>query len=330
MQHLNLSRHQNAQFPDTMADVRGFEVRTRDSDEKIGKVDDLIVADDGRIRYLDVDLGGFFNTKHVALPVGAAQVDRANDIVWVMGLTKDQIKDMPDYDGDAASITSDYESGVRSTFAGSATGRAASSDTDLYDQGRFYAERGGAEAGEGRLILSEEQLNVGKRQVQAGEVGIRKAVETEHVTEEVTLTHEEVTVERRPITDRTAATNAQIREEEIRVPLMAEEAVVEKRVVPTEEVVLRKQQVAETKTVEADLQRERLDESGMRGTNASNFADRDITDEVSASGTAGSGTRGGKKRGVADKIVDAVDDVKDRVDGNPASRPGRDATDRRV
>ena len=30
----------------------------------------------------------------------------------------------------------------------------------------------------------------------------------------------------------------------------------------------------------------------------------------------------------ADKVADAADDLKDRVDGDPASRPGRDATDR--
>ena len=30
----------------------------------------------------------------------------------------------------------------------------------------------------------------------------------------------------------------------------------------------------------------------------------------------------------ADRVADAADDLKDRVDGNPASRPGRDATDR--
>lgn len=29
-----------------------------------------------------------------------------------------------------------------------------------------------------------------------------------------------------------------------------------------------------------------------------------------------------------DRVADAADDLKDRVDGNPASRPGRDATDR--
>lgn len=33
-------------------------------------------------------------------------------------------------------------------------------------------------------------------------------------------------------------------------------------------------------------------------------------------------------RGLADRVVDAADDLKDRVDGNPASHAGRDATDR--
>jgi PRC-barrel domain protein len=32
--------------------------------------------------------------------------------------------------------------------------------------------------------------------------------------------------------------------------------------------------------------------------------------------------------GLADRITDAADNVKDRIDGNPASRPGPDATDR--
>lgn len=34
--------------------------------------------------------------------------------------------------------------------------------------------------------------------------------------------------------------------------------------------------------------------------------------------------------GVADRISDAADNVKDRIDGNPASRPGPDPTDRRI
>jgi uncharacterized protein (TIGR02271 family) len=317
MSYSSLSQHQNASFPNELSDVRGYEVRTRDGDEKVGKVDDMICSTDGQIRYLDVDLGGFFNPRHVALPVGAAQVDRQNDIVWITGMSKDQIKALPDYTGDAGLIDDGYESQVRGVYGSQV------SDTDLYDQGRFYAERSGEGAREARLVLSEEQLTVGKRQVQAGEVGVRKTVETEHVRETIGLTREEVTIERHPVSaDAAGMQNARIGEsEEIRVPLMREEAVVEKRVVPTEEIVLRTQQVTEQQNVEADLRRERavVDDAAVR----------------TQSSTSGSlGTSGASDRashsGLADRATDALDDLKDRVDGNPATRPGPDASDRRI
>lgn len=42
-------------------------------------------------------------------------------------------------------------------------------------------------------------------------------------------------------------------------------------------------------------------------------------------------TRGSSKvRAGANKVIDAVDNVKDRVDGNPASVPGPDPTDKRL
>ncbi|HEU0016284.1 MAG TPA: YsnF/AvaK domain-containing protein [Longimicrobium sp.] len=113
-----------------------------------------------------------------------------------------------------------------------------------------------------RLVLKEEELAVGKRAVEAGEVGVSKRVETDHVRENVTLRHDEVEVERRPITDGYVAGAADTvigDGEEIRIPLHAEEAVVEKRVVPTEELVVRKRSVAENETVEADLRRERAE-----------------------------------------------------------------------
>ena len=111
-----------------------------------------------------------------------------------------------------------------------------------------------------RLVLSEEELAIGKRQVAAGEVGVHKYVETERVHEEVQLRHEEVDVQRRPITDGYSAAGATIgQDEDIRIPLHAEEAVVEKRVVPTEEIVVRKREVVETEGVDADLRRERAE-----------------------------------------------------------------------
>jgi len=123
-----------------------------------------------------------------------------------------------------------------------------------------------------RLILSEEELAVGKREVRAGEVGVSKRVETERVQENVTLRHDEVDIERRPITGgytAAGAANTIGTDEEIRIPLHAEEAVVEKRVVPKEEIVVRKREVAENEVVEADLRTERAEvhrEGGVRET----------------------------------------------------------------
>jgi uncharacterized protein (TIGR02271 family) len=304
MAYSALSQNQGARFPDELADVRGYEVRTRADDDKVGRVNDLVYTSDGGIRYLDLELGGFFNRRHVLLPIGAAQVDAQNNVVWVSGLTKDEIKNLPDYEGDARVIDDDYESRI--------LGARASRDVrdeDLYDQGRFYAERGGEGARDARLILSEEELVVGKRQVQAGEVGARKVVETEHVRKTVPVMHEEVTVERHPVSG-DATANVDIGEQEIRIPLMAEEVVAEKRAVAKEEVLLRKHAVTEERVVEDDVRRERLD----------------VDDSVVEDRGADRAARGARRteKGVAD----AVDDLKDRVDGNPASRPGPDPTDR--
>jgi hypothetical protein len=45
------------------------------------------------------------------------------------------------------------------------------------------------------------------------------------------------------------------------------------------------------------------------------------------SSAMGGGSIGAAGAGLGDRIADRVDDMKDRVDGNPASRPGRDETD---
>lgn len=122
------------------------------------------------------------------------------------------------------------------------------------------------------ITLSEEELAVGTRAVAAGDVTVRKVVETEHVVERVPVMREEVTIERRPLDGARAAAGAEIREEEIRIPVVEEDVVVEKRTVPKEEIVVRKNAVQETKTVEADLRTERATvedqtygRSGLRG-----------------------------------------------------------------
>jgi uncharacterized protein (TIGR02271 family) len=47
-----------------------------------------------------------------------------------------------------------------------------------------------------RIQLSEEQLKVGKREVEGGSVRLRKVIRTEAVSESVELCHDEVTIDR--------------------------------------------------------------------------------------------------------------------------------------
>ncbi len=122
------------------------------------------------------------------------------------------------------------------------------------------------------VTLAEEELAVGKRQVQAGEVTILKVVDTEHVVQRVPVRREEVIIERRPANadEMRAAQGTEIREQEIRIPIVDEELVVEKRTVPKEEVIVRKEAVEETEKVEADVRKERalVDDSARRGRSA--------------------------------------------------------------
>jgi len=113
---------------------------------------------------------------------------------------------------------------------------------------------------EASLVLHEEQLAISKREVGAGEVGIHKRVEAERVEQNVALRREEVIVERRPLSG-IADPNARIMEQDeiIRVPLHREEVIMEKRVVPTEEVIVRKKDVIENQTVGATLRSEYVD-----------------------------------------------------------------------
>jgi len=118
-----------------------------------------------------------------------------------------------------------------------------------------------------RLTRTEEELRVGKRAVETGEVVVGKHVETEHKQVPVNLKREEIVIERRPVNRDAGATD--IRDDEIRVPLTEEEAVVDKRAVVKEELVIGKRVVEDQKTVDADVRREEfdIDETNVKNRN---------------------------------------------------------------
>ena len=122
--------------------------------------------------------------------------------------------------------------------------------------GSVADERGGLEE-DLRVRRSEEELRAGVREREAGQLKVRKRVRTDREQIEVPTRHEEVSVERVPVSGE--ATEAEIGEDEIVVPVTEEEVVVGKRAVAKEEIRIRKDVVEDTEGVEEDVRREEVD-----------------------------------------------------------------------
>jgi uncharacterized protein (TIGR02271 family) len=85
------------------------------------------------------------------------------------------------------------------------------------------------------MTRSEEEVKVGTRKQEVGRVRLRKWVETENVTKTVPVKKEKVRIEREPITDANrdkAMDGPEITEGEHEITLSEEEVVVEKRTLP--------------------------------------------------------------------------------------------------
>jgi uncharacterized protein (TIGR02271 family) len=134
---------------------------------------------------------------------------------------------------------------------------------------RLESHLGAGAQDEARLRLHEEQLAGSKREALAGEVDIHKRVHQEHVQETVPLRREEVFIERHALHG-PAEPGARIaaQDEVVRVPLFREELVTEKRIVPTEEVIVRKKEVVENQTVGATLRSEFVETRQINGVDA--------------------------------------------------------------
>jgi uncharacterized protein (TIGR02271 family) len=112
------------------------------------------------------------------------------------------------------------------------------------------AETGRAESGEARIPVIEEELRVGKREVEGGGVRVRTRVVERPVEEVVRLREERVNVERRPVNR--AITDADLsafREGEFELRERSEEAVVDKTARVVEEVAINKEVGERTETV---------------------------------------------------------------------------------
>jgi uncharacterized protein (TIGR02271 family) len=291
----------DADYRDTFQgnDIKGMGVYTEASADKVGTVNDILVDEEGRFRYLVVDLGFWIFGKKVLLPVGRSRIDYNTDRVYAIGMTREQADNLPEFN--EQTLDYDYEERVRgvyrtpSTAASATVGRDYTQPVELstpleasasvgttpatpvnqpittaptYDHNTYNYEHepslfGMNDQDHQTLRLYEERLIANKRRQKTGEVSIGKHVETETARVSVPIEKERVVVERVTPQDAGRAVapgEANFREGEVaRLEIYEETADIRKEAVVREEVRVTK--VVDQETVEAQetIRREELD-----------------------------------------------------------------------
>jgi uncharacterized protein (TIGR02271 family) len=232
-------------------EMRGAPVYDADGD-KIGKVEEIFYDQQTRVpEWIGIGTG-FFGTKRVLVPVQGAQV--AEDGLFV-AYAKQQVKDSPDIEGDE--ISQECEADLAAHYGVGYSERR--SDTGLPEGAPAGKPTSGRD--EDRAVTrSEEEIEVGKRPVEAGTARLRKWVETEPVALDVELKREVARVTREQIDEPVG--DHEFSEDEIEVPLHAEKPVVQKQAVAKERVGLEKDVKTDTQTVKDELKKERVEVEG--------------------------------------------------------------------
>lgn len=206
--------------------------------DKLGQVEEIYLDNDtGRPEWAAVKTG-MFGKKTSLIPLAAATNDSG---VLVVPFDKERVKNAPHHDPG-------YE-------------LSPGDEDELYS---YYGTISGPNTDDA-MTRSEEQIRVGKTTRESGRVRLRKYVVTEQVQTTVPVSHEEVRVEREPISEANvgrATSGPAISEEEHEVVLHEEQPVVDKQVVPKERVRLDRETVVEEVPVSAEVRKEQIDTEG--------------------------------------------------------------------
>lgn len=247
------------------SDIKGLGVYSEGTEQKVGSVSDVLVDDEGHFRYLVVDLGFWIFGKKVLLPVGRSRIDYNAQRVYVVGLTREQAEQLPEYN-ERIMPDYDYEERVRGVYRTPATGTAPESATyarDTYNYNNEPALFGLNDRDHQTFRLYEERLIANKNRIKTGEVAVGKRVETETARATVPLEKERVVIER--VTPADAGTVVSPGEvnfgegEVARVEVYEETPEIRKEAFVREEVRVKKVVDHDTVDAEETLRREELD-----------------------------------------------------------------------
>lgn len=219
--------------------------------------------------YLDTDTGapswvsvrtGFFGMSETFVPIDRA--DQTGEDIRVP-YTKDFVKDAPRIDADGA-LERSQENELYAYYARGSTGDAGTTGYERAADTAVGHDTSGPTTDDA-MTRSEERLHVGTENVETGRARLRKYVVTESETVTVPVSHDEVRLEREPITDANvgdALDGPDLSEEEHEVVLTEERPVVAKETVPVERVRLDKDTVTENETVTEQVRKEEIEYDG--------------------------------------------------------------------
>jgi uncharacterized protein (TIGR02271 family) len=192
----------------------------------------------------------------VTVRASDTEVDRIVDILDDEGTV--------DFNERETAWRSEGWTGASATTASSA---AATGATGLANRASATSDRA-----DEVIPVAEEELHVGKREVNRGRVRLHSRVVERPVSEQVTLREEHVQVERRPVSGTTqpgTLAGDPFQERTIEVEERREEAVVSKEARVVEEVVVRKEADQRTETISDTVRKTEVDvedDRSIRGT----------------------------------------------------------------
>lgn len=255
-----------------IANIDDYSVYTQGED-RIGSVKELLVDNSGRFRYIAVDTGPWIFGKKVLMPIGLAHFDYDNNRIYVDGLSKEQVENLPSYHS-VDNIDESYEREVRNQYRPVGERRSnrqfmqqnyqaeTPEPTRTADYDREPALFGLSEQDNHQnLRLYEERLVTERKRVKAGEVSVGKHVETTTAEASAPVEKERVVVERHDASGRPATgANPQFKEGEVaRMDVYEDDVNIDKKAFVREEVSVHKETDRDQVKAKEQVRREELD-----------------------------------------------------------------------
>ena len=271
--HLKELNHSDYKIADDQPNIHNWKIVDR-SDKKIGKVHDMLFDKDHmKVRYIITNLkdGEIMNEdRKVLIPIGQAQLNTNKERVMVPNITKDHLTTLPKYDN-ADNLTQEEETLILNTFSGTKSttpyNRKTFYDNEHFNEDKFYNhdnkmdKRTSNERTTNKKIdVVEENLEVGKREVQTGGAKITSRIVERPVKEKVNLKEENVKVKRNPV-DRPADTSKMknFEEKTLEAKETKEVPVVNKEARVKEEITLEKEVRNKKETIKDKVKETKVD-----------------------------------------------------------------------